>query len=132
MYRTPSGYYQNVGINSYVRGCDPDYGAAFAITARKCSKYCHLLSRPFHTPSLASTSLRLHFSLREQLHWGEHERRHVVSTSWTLATPPVLDSILVAMLIAIFSPHAGVLHLMPALCAQHRYRYTLIRRMPYL
>ncbi|CAG0893628.1 unnamed protein product [Darwinula stevensoni] len=33
MYKTPSGYYQNIGVTSFSKSCSPNYGAAFAKTA---------------------------------------------------------------------------------------------------
>ncbi|CAG0896445.1 unnamed protein product [Darwinula stevensoni] len=33
MHRIPGSFYFNVGINSFTKGCDPQYGAAFAATA---------------------------------------------------------------------------------------------------
>ncbi|CAG0894726.1 unnamed protein product [Darwinula stevensoni] len=37
MFRTPGSYYLNVGISSFMKGCDPQYGAAFAATGSECS-----------------------------------------------------------------------------------------------
>ncbi|CAG0903122.1 unnamed protein product [Darwinula stevensoni] len=39
MHRIPGSFYFNVGINSFTKGCDPQYGAAFTATANYVNSF---------------------------------------------------------------------------------------------